>query len=51
MFSPFAKLPKYENFGKDMTDHVVFENLPNYTGTWDQMTGLITKIREGVANR
>jgi hypothetical protein len=45
MFSPFAKLPKYENFGKDMTDHVVFENLPNYTGTWDQMTGLITKIR------
>ena len=45
MYSPFGKLPKYESFGKDMSEHVVFENLPDYTGTWDKMTGLISRIR------
>jgi len=45
LHSPFGSLPKYANFGKDMTEHIVFENLPNYTGTWDKMSGLIQRIR------
>jgi len=45
LHSPFEILPKYANFGKDMTEHIVFENLPDYTGTWDKMSGLIQRIR------
>jgi len=44
--SPFGQLPKYSNFNVDMTEHIVFDNLPNYTGTWDKMTGLIQRIKE-----
>ena len=46
LHSPFDNLPKYANFGKDMTEHIVFENLPDYTGTWDKMSGLIQRIRK-----
>ena len=46
LHSPFEILPKYANFGKDMTEHIVFENLPDYTGTWDKMSGLIQRIRK-----
>jgi len=46
LHSPFGSLPKYANFGKDMTEHIVFENLPDYTGTWDKMSGLIQRIRK-----
>ena len=45
MFSPFCKLPNVEGWGKDMSEHVAFENLPNYTGKWEQMSGLIKRIR------
>jgi len=45
-YSPFNQLPAYSKFGVNMTEHIVFDNLPNYTGTWDKMTGIIQKIRE-----
>lgn len=45
MFSPFGKLPQYDNFGKDMTEHIAFENLPNYTGNWDKMRGVLKGVR------
>ena len=45
MFSPFGNLPKYDNFGKDMTEHIAFENLPNYTGNWDKMRGVLRGVR------
>ena len=45
MFSPFVKLPSQDGWGKDMSEHVAFENLPNYTGKWEQMSGLIKRIR------
>lgn len=50
LHSPFDNLPKYANFGKDMTEHIVFENLPDYTGTWDKMSGLIQRIRKRKQN-
>jgi len=46
IYSPFQNLPKYANFGKDMTEHIAFENLPNYTGTWDKMRGILKNVRE-----
>ena len=45
MFSPFGKLPEYDNFGKDMTEHIAFENLPNATGNWDKMRGVLKGVR------
>lgn len=46
MHSPFTRLPSQGSFGKEMSEHIVFENLPDYTGKWDQMKGLISKIRK-----
>lgn len=46
MFSPFEVMPDTNKWGVNMSEHVAFENLPNYTGTWDKMTGLIKRIRE-----
>lgn len=45
MYSPFEAIPETDKWGVNMSEHVAFENLPNYTGTWDKMTGLIKKIR------
>ena len=45
IFSPFSRLPSQSGFAKDMSEHVAFENLPDSTGKWDQMVGLIKRIR------
>lgn len=45
IFSPFVKLPSQIDFAKDMSEHVAFENLPNYTGKWEEMRGLLKRIR------
>jgi len=47
MFSPFSSVPSTAAWGVDMSEHVAFENLPNYTGNWDKMKkGVIQKIRD-----
>jgi len=46
IFSPFGSLPNMDSFAKDATDHILFENLPDYTGKWKQMSGLISNIRK-----
>ncbi|XP_023336104.1 zinc finger CCHC domain-containing protein 8 homolog [Eurytemora carolleeae] len=46
IFSPFSRLPSQSGFAKDMSEHVAFENLPDSTGKWDQMVGLIKRIRK-----
>ena len=45
LYSPFESVPKMDSFAKDSTDHILFENLPNYTGKWEEMSGLIKTIR------
>lgn len=46
MFSPFGSVPDNSKWGVNMSEHVAFENLPNYTGHWDKMkAGVIQKIR------
>ena len=46
MYSPFSQLPQYNNFGKNMTEHIAFENLPNATGNWDKMRGVLKGVRD-----
>jgi len=29
-----------------MTEHIAFENLPNYTGNWDKMRGVLKGVRD-----
>lgn len=46
IYSPFGSLPKMDSFASGTTDHILFENLPDYTGKWEQMSGLIKTIRK-----
>jgi len=52
MYSPFERLPDQDKWAKDTTDHILFENLPDSTGKWDQMREVIKrgrKLREETA--
>lgn len=52
MYSPFERLPDQSKWSKDTTDHILFENLPDSTGKWDQMREVIKrgrKLREETA--
>ncbi|CAH0556094.1 unnamed protein product [Brassicogethes aeneus] len=43
--SPYVRLPNADNFSKDVSPVINFENLPNSTGKYEQMTGVIQKVR------
>lgn len=47
--SPFRRLPSSEKFSKDICDVINFENLPDATGKYDQMSELLQKVRSAVA--
>lgn len=47
--SSFSKLPNSNSFSKDICDLMNFENLPNSIGKYEQMSGLIKKVREAVS--
>ncbi|XP_064612194.1 zinc finger CCHC domain-containing protein 8-like [Liolophura sinensis] len=44
--SAFSSLPDPEKFGSGITDHIPFENLPDATGTFEKLKGLLGKIRD-----
>lgn len=46
VYSPFARLPSQVDWAKDMSEHVAFENLPDYTGKWEQMKSLLKRIKK-----
>ncbi|KAK4875151.1 hypothetical protein RN001_011573 [Aquatica leii] len=48
--SLYSRLPDYENFTKNVSDIINFENLPNSTGKYDQMVGVIEKVRTTLKN-
>ncbi|XP_071746313.1 zinc finger CCHC domain-containing protein 8 homolog [Lepeophtheirus salmonis] len=48
-FSPFQSLPTVDKWAKDTTDHILFENLPDYTGKWDKLLNVIKKGRESLS--
>ncbi|XP_028143753.1 zinc finger CCHC domain-containing protein 8 homolog [Diabrotica virgifera virgifera] len=43
--SPYSILPNPDNFMKDVSPVINFENLPNSTGTYEKMVGLLQKVR------
>lgn len=44
--SPYSHLPNPENFSVGVSDVINFENLPNSTGAYEKMVGLISRVRE-----
>ncbi|KYN43465.1 Zinc finger CCHC domain-containing protein 8 like protein [Trachymyrmex septentrionalis] len=47
--SPYNKLPSSEKFSKDISDVINFENLPDSTGKFEQMSGVLQKVRSTMA--
>lgn len=47
--SPYSKLPTSEKFSKDICDVINFENLPDSTGKYEQMSGVLQKVRSTMA--
>ncbi len=45
-YSPYGSLPSQQAWAKDTTDHILFENLPDSTGKWDDMLKVIKRGRE-----
>ncbi len=46
LHSPYESLPSQSAWAKDTTDHILFENLPDSTGKWDDMLKVIKRGRE-----
>ena len=46
--SPFLKLPGEDKFSKDICDVINFENLPNSTGKYKQISKLLKKVKSEV---
>ena len=44
--SAFSTLPDQSKWAKDVTDHILFENLPDSTGKWEQMRKVLGKVRK-----
>ncbi|XP_077299295.1 zinc finger CCHC domain-containing protein 8 homolog [Arctopsyche grandis] len=47
-FTPYFRLPSCDSFSKNICDVLNFENLPDSTGKYGQMSGIIKKVREAV---
>ncbi|KOC67185.1 Zinc finger CCHC domain-containing protein 8 like protein [Habropoda laboriosa] len=47
--SPYSKLPSSDKFSKNICDIINFENLPDSTGKYKQMTGVLRKVRNTMA--
>ncbi|KAF2365865.1 PSP proline-rich [Trinorchestia longiramus] len=46
--SPFSSLPHPDKWTVDVTDHILFENLPDALGTWKNMKDLMKKVKTKV---
>ncbi|KAK2714089.1 zinc finger CCHC domain-containing protein 8 homolog isoform X2 [Artemia franciscana] len=45
-FSPFQKLPDISSFAEGIGDHLPFENLPGYEGTYDKLKDVLKKAKK-----
>nr|CAH7714841.1 unnamed protein product [Callosobruchus chinensis] len=48
--SPFAQLPNPDNFMVGVSPVINFENLPDSTGKYEQMTDVLQKVRQTMKN-
>lgn len=46
--SSYVKLPSDENFAKDICDVINFENLPNSTGKYKQISNILKRVKSEV---
>lgn len=49
--SPYATLPHPDKFSKDVSPVINFENLPNSTGKYEQLTDVLQKVRNTLRNK
>lgn len=49
--SAYSKLPTFENFKKDISFVIDFENLPDSVGKYESMCNTISKVRNYMANK
>lgn len=47
---PYSKLPNPDNFSLNISPVINFENLPNSTGKFEQMVGVLQKVRRTLKN-
>jgi zinc finger CCHC domain-containing protein 8 len=48
--SPYLTLPNPDNFSRDVSPVINFENLPNTTGKYEQLTDVLQKVRNTLKN-
>ncbi|CAL4078949.1 unnamed protein product [Meganyctiphanes norvegica] len=48
--TPYAVLPPSDKWTVDVTDHILFENLPDALGTWTKMRGLMSRVKNKMEN-
>ena len=46
LYSPYPNLPAQPKWATNTTDHIMFENLPESTGKYENIRGILQKIRE-----
>ncbi|KAK8391745.1 hypothetical protein O3P69_017341 [Scylla paramamosain] len=44
--TPYKSLPSPDKWTVDVSDHIVFDNLPDALGTWDKMKGVMGTVRK-----
>lgn len=44
--TPYKRLPSPDKWTVDVSDHIVFDNLPDALGTWDKMKGVMGSVRK-----
>lgn len=44
-----SRLPSYDKFSDGITEHLPYENLPNSTGTFAKMSGVMKDVKEKMA--
>lgn len=48
--SGIDKLPSFDKFSDGMTDHLPYENLPNATGVYEKMSGLLKDVKDKMSS-
>ncbi|KAL7641863.1 UNVERIFIED_CONTAM: hypothetical protein RMT77_007737 [Armadillidium vulgare] len=43
--TPFQKLPESTKWSVDVSDHILFDNLPDSTGTWQKMKDIVKGVQ------
>ena len=46
LYSPFANLPAQTKWATNTTDHIMYENLPESTGKYENIRGILQKVRD-----